>query len=199
MTALALDHLVFGVPDLVTGVAAFAERTGVQPVPGGRHVGRGTANYLVGLGDHRYLEIIGPDPDQPEPPGPRPFGVDELTEARLLTWCARPDDLDRCVAQARARGYDPGEPAAMSRRTPDGTVLNWRLTPDTVADGGIVPFLIDWGASEHPTARALPQLQLASLTAEHPRPAAVIGALRALGSTLAVAAGPTPRLTMQLR
>jgi catechol 2,3-dioxygenase-like lactoylglutathione lyase family enzyme len=55
---LALDHLVLGVPDLEQGAAWFEEITGVRPAFGGRHA-TGTANYLVGLGGDRYLEIIG--------------------------------------------------------------------------------------------------------------------------------------------
>ena len=103
-----------------------------------------------------YLEIIGPDLDQPSPALPRPFGIDRLTTARVVTWCIRPPDFDRCLAVAIARGYDPGAPRAMSRRSPDGTILTWRLTPgaNDPADG-LVPFLIDWGSTAHPTAGSL--------------------------------------------
>jgi len=56
-----LDHLVFAAPDLAAAVAQFTELTGVAPVPGGRHPGGGTANYLVGFGGayrDGYLEIV---------------------------------------------------------------------------------------------------------------------------------------------
>jgi len=163
-----LDHIVLAVPDLAAGVEQFTERTGVRPVPGGRHLGVGTANHLVGLdgcGD-AYLEIIGPDPDQPAPPQPRPFGIDDLAAARVATWAVRPADLDRQVAEARARGYDPGAPRAMSRATPDGEGLHWRLTGlDPTAGEGLVPFLIDWGSTPHPASRGLPVVRLRSFEA----------------------------------
>jgi len=127
-----IDHIVLAAPDLAAAVADFQRRTGVHPVVGGSHSGLGTANALVGLGGAVYLEIIGPDPDQPDPPEPRPFGIDELVEARVITWCIRPPDFDGAIARAIARGFDPGAPRSMSRRRPDGTLLTWRLTPGTL-------------------------------------------------------------------
>jgi hypothetical protein len=184
-----LDHLVFAAPDLAAAVAQFTELTGVAPVPGGRHPGRGTANYLVGFGGaHRdgYLEIIGPDPDQPDPPRPRPFRIDQLTEPRLVTWAIHPGDLDGCVAAAREWGYDPGPAREMSRATPDGELLRWRLTEANLGDpgAGLVPFLIDWGDTVPPPRRGLPEVALRELTATHPRPEAVRAALDALAAGL---------------
>jgi hypothetical protein len=42
---------------------------------------------------------------------PRPFGVDGLSRCRLAGWALACDDIDAAVAQARSRGYDPGEVA----------------------------------------------------------------------------------------
>jgi hypothetical protein len=180
-----LDHLVLAAPDLATAVQAFAERTGVQPAPGGSHVGLGTANQLVDLGGGGYLEIIGPDPDQPAPAQPRPFRIDELDAPRLTTWAVRTDDLDALLADARAGGYDPGDALAMSRRTPDGALLEWRLTPPRFDYGdGLVPFLIDWDTTPHPTSRGLPRTELLELRATHPDPASVRPALAALRADL---------------
>ena len=123
-----LDHLVYGTPDLAATTADLAA-AGLTLSPGGPHVGLGTRNALAALGDGAYLEVIGPDPEQPEPDGDRPFAVDRLIEPRLLTWAIRVDDLDVAVSTAIEIGYDPGPIAAMSRRRTDGVVLNWRLTP----------------------------------------------------------------------
>lgn len=199
VTPPAVDHIVFAVPDLTTGVADFHRLTGVQPVAGGSHTGRGTANYLVGLGGSSYLEIIGPDPAQPAPGEPRPFGIDTLTGSRIVTWCVRPADLDAAVAAATARGYDPGPARGMSRRTPDGTVLSWRLTPGAEdLDGGPVPFLIDWGTSTHPTSGALPVLPMVELRAEHPDPGRIRARLAALDLDVPVLPGPAARLVLTL-
>src|SRR5882762_6053201 len=138
------DHLVYATPDLAATVRRFTDLTGVSPAEGGRHVGRGTRNFLVGLGGRRYLEIIGPDLDQPAPAGPRPFGIDRLTTTQLVTWAVRSADLEGQVARAQAAGYDPGTIGPLSRRTPAGALLEWRLTtPVSGTRDPIVPFLID--------------------------------------------------------
>jgi len=186
-----LDHLVLATPDLAATVADFARRTGVTPAPGGAHVGRGTRNYLVSLGGSSYLEIIGPDPEQLTPDGPRPFAVDELATARTVTWAISPPDLDAAVATARARGYDPGDIRPMSRRRPDGTLLEWRLTDgETQHPSGLVPFLIDWGASVHPTATGLPVVPLLHLSASAPAPEEIRPLLSALDVELPLSSGP---------
>ena len=195
-----LDHLVLATPDLAATAASFAAATGVTPAPGGRHVGLGTANQLVGLGAGRYLEIIGPDPDQPASERPRPLRVDNVTDAQLVTWAVRPADLDATVATARRRGHDPGPPRAMSRRSAEGELLQWRLTPAPFgADGGLVPFLIDWGATPHPTTRALPSVELLDLYGTHPDPASVPAALAALDVTLRIEAAARVALHAVLR
>ncbi|MER6419521.1 VOC family protein [Streptomyces sp. NPDC001137] len=186
-----LDHLVLATPELAATVADFARLTGVTPAPGGAHVGFGTRNYLVSLGGSSYLEIIGPDPEQSGPEGPRPFDVDQLASARTVTWAISPPDLDTAVAAARARGYDPGPVRPMSRRRPDGTLLEWRLTDgDTAHPSGLVPFLIDWGSSAHPTSAALPVTPLLRLSATAPDPDEIRPLLSAVGAELAVSEGP---------
>lgn len=186
-----LDHLVLVTPDLSATVADFARRTGVTPAPGGVHVGLGTRNYLVALGGMSYLEIIGPDPEQSATDAPRPFAVDGLTIPRTATWAISPPDLDAAIAAARARGYDPGPAQSMSRLRPDGTLLEWRLTDgDDAHPSGLVPFLIDWSATVHPTASDLPTTPLLSLSATAPEPDEIRPLLSALGTDLDLTTGP---------
>jgi hypothetical protein len=193
-----LDHLVYAVPDLEAATASFAERYGVRPAPGGRHEDKGTRNYLVGLGGSAYLEIIGRDPESEVPPGW--FGIATLTEPKLVTWAVRPADFDATIARARAAGYDPGQVQLMSRRTQNGSVLAWRLTlRDPLPHNGLVPFLIDWGTSAHPTASGLPEVELVSFYGEHPDAAAVGRDLAALGARLDVRTGANPGLHARFR
>lgn len=138
-----IDHIVYATPDLDATISEVTTGWGVVPSIGGRHDGLGTRNALLSLGNGSYLELVGPDPDQPDPPGPRPFGVDDLTAPRVVTWAARVPDIDLWVKWARARGFDPGEPVDMQRTTPNGEVLRWRLTFPVPGDG-VLPFLIEW-------------------------------------------------------
>ncbi len=147
-----IDHLVVAGPDLGDLVAWWTNLVGQAPAPGGSHDGLGTANALAGLGPHTYVELIGPDPNQPEPTEPRPFGIDHLFQPTLVTWAASVSDIDAAVAGYRQAGIDPGEPRTMSRTRPDGTRLAWRLATEIDPRyAGVVPFLIQWDeGTEHP-------------------------------------------------
>ncbi|WP_280383617.1 VOC family protein [Nocardia wallacei] len=182
-----LDHLVLATPRLAETVADVARLTGVEPVTGGQHAGRGTRNYLLGLGSGGYLEIIGPDADQPVPARPRPFGIDDLTGPSLVTWAVRVTDIETTLAAARAAGFDPGDAEDMSRATPGGEVLRWRLTGGGT-HVGVLPFLIDWGETRHP-AQDLPEVKLLSLTAIHPDPEAILPRLQAISADIELRPG----------
>jgi hypothetical protein len=190
-----IDHLVYATPDL-EGTVAWLDDRGVAVSPGGPHVGRGTRNFLSGLGGASYLEVIGPDSGQPEPPAPRPFGIDDLRGPRLVTWAARVPDL--AVAIEAAAGYALVGPEPMSRRRPDGMLLEWELAFPPDGDG-VVPFLIDWRDSPHPVGTIVQGARLVSLRAVHPDPGLITDHLRVLGQALDVAAGDEPGLEAVLR
>lgn len=198
----ALDHLVLAVPHLEDAVLDLARRTGVQPVSGGAHPGRGTRNALVGLtwqGERRcYLELLAPDPDQPPvAPEDTMLGLGALGAEfvpRLHAWAVRPRDLDVTLAAAAAAGVDTGRPVRAGRDLPDGTRLAWRLAvPQPLGHGGVQPFLISWDGP-HPTDGSMPTLELVELAVDHPDPEAVTRDLAALDVGVEVHLGPQPRL-----
>jgi hypothetical protein len=190
-----VDHLVYATPDLQAGVERVEKMLGVRATAGGRHPGRGTRNALLSLGPGTYLEIIGPDPEQPAPAQPRPFGIDGLEEPRLVTWAAKGKALEQLASEAGRRGVKLGDVIAGSRQRADGVVLSWRYTdPHTVVAGGIVPFFIDWGKTPHPAATATRGASLIGLRAEHPDPEQVQRALSQLGLDLRVQRGPRAAL-----
>jgi hypothetical protein len=129
---MLIDHLIYRAPDLARAVADVEERFGVRAQAGGKHIGLGTHNALLALGPRTYLEIIAPDPSQPQPSVPRPFGLDRAGRGGLAGWAIACPDIDAAVAGARSRGYDPGEITGMQRATPAGAVLRWRLTLNAI-------------------------------------------------------------------
>jgi hypothetical protein len=196
-----VDHLVYAVPDLDTGVADLERRLGVRASPGGQHPGRGTRNALIALDADSYLEILAPDPAQPAPVGGRWFGVDPATPARLAGWAVKGSDLVRVAASAAARGVPLGPVVAGSRQRPDdGVTLKWTLTDPGVASGvTLLPFFIDWADSPHPAVTAARGPVLESLRAEHPRPDLAREPLAAIGIDLPIEKGPRPALVATLR
>jgi hypothetical protein len=186
---------VYATPDLQHGIETIERLFGVRATPGGEHPGRGTRNALISLGPEVYLEIIGRDPSQPVSPQPRPFGIDDLKEPRLVTWVAKGRNLESFAKEAAHAGVKLGEVIDGSRQRTDGVVLSWRYTdPRTVAFDGLVPFFIDWGKTPHPAGTSTPGASLIDLRAEHPDPQPVQQALDTLGLDLRVERGPRPAL-----
>lgn len=184
-----LDHLVYGVTDLPAAVERIADATGVAPVEGGRHLGRGTRNFLAGFTPTAYLEIIALDAEHPAAAGTAvPFGVDRLREDRLIAWAVHPSGAAAAAAESRRLGADHGDLRGMSRLATSGATLDWRLAlaePDAAGAlpwGGVAPFIIDWGATRHPAAD-LPRLRLAGFMLVTPDVTALRQLLGAVGAT----------------
>lgn len=195
---MQIDHLIYAAPDLEAAVDAVEQRLGVRPGGGGQHNGQGTHNKLLALGPQTYLEIVAPDPRQPEPAAPRPYGVDGVTRAGLVGWALACDDIDGALDEARAQGFDPGDVIDGQRLMATGDVLRWRLTRNALT-AGVIPFLISWGDTPHPATSAPPGLVLESLHIEHPDPVPVMAGLRALGAHVEVRPAREPALVARVR
>ena len=190
-----LDHLVYATPDLQQGIDTIEQRLGVKATPGGQHPGLGTRNALVALGPTSYLEIIGPDPEQPKPTGPRRFGIDDLKAPRIVRWVVKSNNLAAVSEKAAKAGITLGPLATGNRRRPDGVALSWRYTdPATVVADGLIPFFIDWGTSPHPSLTAAQGATIMQLRAEHPDAAKVQKMLGQLGLDLRVSQALAPAI-----
>lgn len=200
-----LDHVVIAGPDLQGVIDWFEGLTGVTAAPGGAHP-TGTANALValtigGVRGPQYIELIGPDPARLEPALPTTFGIATLDAPQVRAYAVHPADIDGVVAGARERGYDPGDVTDLSRRTPAGVLLEWRLTrgDDPRLD---VPFLIDWGTTPQPGTSDIPTIDLVSFVRVEPDPEPLRAVLEALGlgdGVAAVEEGPASAFRLTLR
>jgi hypothetical protein len=191
-----IDHLVLAVASLDEGIAHVADLTGVAPVPGGSHPGGGTHNALASLGAPTYLEVIAPDPAQPDV-AHRSFGLaDPPAAPRLVAFAVGCSDIDATVARLRAAGHDGvGDPFAMTRQRPDGTVLAWRLASVAERIGGAHPFLISWDGGASPAGDSPVAGRLETLRGGDPDPTARAALLATLGIDVAVEASGTEWLT----
>jgi len=199
MASMGLDHVIYGTLDLDATIDEIAQRAGVRPALGGSHTGRGTRNALLGTGGATYVEVLAPDPAQPAEVRAK-IGPRVPSTTRITTWAAMCDDLRGTVARAQEHGLDLGAVEAMSRARPDGDPLHWRLTRGRLVGGGLIPFLIDWGDTDHPSRTAPQGCALRSFRAEHPDPGSIRQLLAILGleDVLTVEQGPAARLFLTL-
>ena len=199
-SAVELDHLVVACATLVQGDAWLRRLAGVPSAPGGSHPGWGTHNRLLRLDARTYLELIAPDPAQPAPALPRPFGLDDpelrrrvAQRPRLVHCVCRVPRLDE--ATAREHGDAPDAIVPMTRGA-----LSWRITMPGDATsaarrwsdaGRLQPTLIEWSGGERPERHPLDALAPSGVTLlrlrvqapEHPalsatHPATLSAALR---------------------
>ncbi|MBK1661777.1 VOC family protein [Paracraurococcus ruber] len=197
-----IDHIVLGARTLEEGAAFVEQHLGVKPRKGGVHEGFGTHNMLLGLGRGTYLEVIAPDPAQPEPAHPRLFDLDDPSlkvaleaEPRLIAWVARTPVLDAVVARL---GHRAGEMQAMSRGD-----LHWRMAfpPQRQDMNNLIPALIEWKGEGASSRLPDSHVRLLALEAEHPDADAVKSALaeRGLEEVLRVRRSPHARLVARLK
>jgi hypothetical protein len=194
MTA-RIDHLVVGAATLEEG-AAWAEATlGVVPGPGGEHPLMGTHNRLLRIAtvDHprAYFEVIAIQPGRKPQRARRWFDLDDETVRdalkrggpRLLHFVANVPDVRHALAGLAQLGIDRGEPVSASRMTPRG-VLEWQITLRDDGHrlfGGVLPTLIEWGAT-HPASGMMESgVTLQGLVATHPQGSLLRSAFETIG------------------
>ena len=169
---------------------------------GGSHPGFGTHNRLLRLGADCYLELIARDPEQPEASRVL-FGLDQEPVARALAGSphllhavfrvTQPASLAAVLPQL---AYDPGALTRMTRGQ-----LAWDITVprDGHPDGnGLLPTLIDWGATAHPCTR-LPDSGVVLEALRFEGPSAVIArfpACEARGTQIKLALRQAPCSTI---
>lgn len=149
---LALDHIVWAVPDLDAGIRTITDLTGIEPVSGGKAPGRERShNALISLGDGAYLEIFSPSRAGG---GGRWGKLIEDGQPRIVSYALRVTDRFAALQQSiAAAGYSFSGPRAMGRVRPDGGAVNWELLniAGTQFDDAL-PFFIDWlGSPPHPS------------------------------------------------
>lgn len=185
-----IDHLIFAAPTLEQGMDIIEKKLGVRPVYSGQHLGKGTHNALLALGQHIYFEVIAPDPSQENISKPLWMKSDLAETPQLWTWAAKSEDLFSLEKIARAHQVPFGKIESGNRTQPNGNVLSWNLSfPVLENEAGIIPFFLDWGNTIHP-ATTLPQAgKVLELKAYHPNPDKVKNQLEKLGVDLVLEKG----------
>jgi len=184
-----IDHVIVGVSDLDEGIAELGRLTGVQPIVGGEHPGRGTRNALLALGPRVYLELLAPQAGAELEEAAAPLR--DLEKPTPLGWAVSTRDPAATARLLEAEGFRSSDPTPGSRRKPDGSELQWvtlALTEPAI-DGA--PFFIRWGEKSPQPATTSPQgCTLAGLRLVDPDATVLRRLVDVLGLGVEVASGP---------
>ncbi|MCB0518880.1 MAG: VOC family protein [Lewinellaceae bacterium] len=176
-----IDHLVYAVPDLDQAIKDIEKKFGIAPIKGGTHKSQGTHNALVHLGSRRYLEILAIDKSNKQVKPPHWMGLDLIGRPRLTRWAVSTNDLDKDVDFLTEIDPRLGEIKGGQRRRPDGTKLFWKFSlPLPAPEVEVLPFIINWQGSDHPTNTLPEGCNLIALKATHPTPFLIEPAIHAL-------------------
>ena len=194
-----LDHILLGCSDLDHGIAFVEQRLGAKAMFGGVHPGRGTQNALLSLGQRHYLEIIAPDPAQPNSKSARRSQLEKLTEPRLVEWAAHPGDLSSFAKRLQQAGLTFEGPTPGSRKRPDGRLLRWQTLTLNDDASGLLPFFIEWSAdSPHPSTDAPAGCLLTRFELATPEPDKLAKTLVLLSLDVPVVKGEKPQLRARI-
>ncbi|HEY0233663.1 MAG TPA: VOC family protein [Afipia sp.] len=165
---ISLDHIIWAVPDREEGMAHFERLTGIVPVIGGSHPGRGTRNALVSLGTKCYLELLAPDPEQPPADN---FGaaLRDLSAPKIFTFAVASSGLEALGEKARKADLPFRGPESWSRSLSPENTLHWEAAfIEGTQFAHHVPFFIDWLESRHPAISSPTGMSLLKFDVMHP-------------------------------
>ena len=192
-----IDHIILGCNDLARGIDYFERLSGVRAVFGGVHPGRGTRNALLALGPRTYLEIMAPDPKQPQVKWYE--NIVHMATPRPIDWAVHTDNLDELARRLNSAGISVNVRGG-SRARPDGRMLKW--TTMTVSDAhlGLLPFVIQWDAgSPHPALDAPKGCTLESFSIATPDPQTIRNGLQEMGVDATVVQADSPGLRVRIK
>lgn len=202
-----IDHLIFAAPTLESGMDAIEKKLGIRPVYGGQHLGRGTHNALLALGENTYFEVIAPDPSQFTDSEGGEHTSNSLwmnthlaTQPRMWTWAAKSNNLFELEKIARLHDIPFGKIESGTRTQPNGNILSWQLSlPVAENEHGIIPFFLNWGNTIHP-AKTLPQAgEILEFKIYHPQPTLMHSQFEKLGLEVVLEKGEQPKLEATIK
>ena len=126
----ALDHVVIAVDDLDGAVADY-QSLGFSIYPGGVHHGGVSHNALVVFADGAYFEIIA---YREAAPANRWWRVLTTAGEGIVDFAVLPENTERDIQAARARGLDVEGPTPGGRLRPDGVRLDWQIVRPATTD-----------------------------------------------------------------
>ncbi len=171
------------------------DKCGIEVVYGGQHKTKGTENALLNLGNGAYLELLAVDATNTAIAAPRWMGVDEVDSFTFTRWAIKSTNLANDVAILKRVNPLMGEIFTGSRKKTDGSTLRWSMAlPLATPAVEVLPFMVDWKDSVHPTESLQEGCKLIGLEFTHPKPFPILTAFRDLKVEMHIKEEATPTL-----
>lgn len=194
-----IDHLVYCVPNLEKATKELSEKCGSPVVYGGQHLTKGTENTLLNIGNGAYLELLAIDTRNTEIAPLRWMGIDLIDGPTFTRWAIKTTDLASDTAILKKANPSLAETFTGSRKKTDGSTLRWSMAlPLSSPKVEVLPFMVDWKDSVHPTESLEEGCTLIGLELIHPTPELIQPTITELNIDLVVQKGITPTLKMIL-
>lgn len=180
----------------------------MKPQFGGSYGGRGFRNAVVGLGDGRFLEIMGPEPegwdkdDHLSPPQPEIPKAPPPLQITPLDWMIVTQDLSALRSKLQRRGFDV--PPVFGRDSfigpwPDEWSSAWDSFQVYDISSEVSPYLIQWNRGTRLPSRNAPRgCTLHRLVIRAPQTTKLRQLVTILRLGAHVAHGAKPRLAVTL-
>lgn len=199
-----IDHIILTIDDLQRGMDLLEQATGVRPVFGGAHPGRGTQNALLSLGNNQYIELLAPNLADTSATAQatadrRKSYFSQFTKPVPNGWAIRVTNADAERARFVERGFKASEVQPGSRAKPDGQTLRWKTFDPWGLGNQLFPFAIEWGeGTPHPAATSPSGCRLVDFSMESTAADSTRAMFVRAGYPLTITPGASDRLTVTI-
>jgi hypothetical protein len=193
-----IDHITVGTNDLDAAMAEFEQLTGVRPVLGGVHPGKGTRNAVVSLGEDAFLELYAPNPAEPrETETVR--SLQALRKMKPVAWALATSEESKLRSALASTPFNLESPTPGARLTASGMVLEWADFGFADVDHPLLPFFIRWKQPSLHSSRTAPQgCRLLSVRLADPQPKILLAAINAVRLQVTVKKAPERKMEVRL-
>ena len=133
-----IDHIVIAVNDLDTAIETYTN-LGFTVVEGGKHP-TGSYNALIGFDDGAYIEILAFYEESPDHPW---WDLLHKRGGGLIDFCMVTDDIRGDHKKFYDLGVEMSEIVDLSRKRPDGYLLEWINNKTYGEYQAVIPFIIE--------------------------------------------------------
>lgn len=159
------DHIVHYMEDPKAAIGMFKDE-GIHAVEGGKHGNRPTYNMLSYF-DLSYIEMIGTTDKKvlEQMDHPRHSMIETIIndgyKEGFVRFVVRTTNIEKAAEHFRSKGLTVNGPVPLSRKRPDGSLLEWQLLfIGSEEDELQLPYIIEWKESDEERRNELTESEI---------------------------------------